>query len=380
MEKENYEIWSEGVDVVEYPRTVLPKETDILIIGGGMAGLTNAYLLSKIGKKILLLEKNMLGMRVTGCTTGFLTSVIDTDPIRLIKKFGFENARLILESHRVAIDEVEKIIKEEKIECEFERCTNYIYANSLREEKYLIILTEGYKKLGINTEYKKDDSIIFAKFGYIEMPYHAKFHAIKYLHALAKIAVKNGVVIAENTEVLKLEDKIDYVDVEVKDVGIIKSGKVVSATYTPFGKIDKLSHLANLYREYVVEYKVDSGALIDGTYEDTLDPYNYFRIDKRNSFDRLMIGGADNLNIMNVNRDISFGLIRKYTEDLFNKIKDPVINFNGIILEKDKIDKNKIDIAVEYLKNEGVVVFPTETVYGIGANAFNESAVSKIFK
>jgi len=334
VEKENHEIWREGVDIKKYPITVLPKETEVLIVGGGMAGITNAYLLSKIGKKVILLEKETLGGHVTSRTTGFLTPVIDTDPLKLIKQFGFENAKLILESHRNAVDEVEKIINTEKIECEFERCTNFIYANSESEEKYLIKLAEGYKKLGISAEFKKDNNLKFSKFGYIEMPNHAKFHAIKYLTELAKIAVKNGVIIAENTEVLNLNDKKDFVEVEIENTEVIKAKKVISATYVPFGQNKKISHLANLYREYVIEYKVHHGELLNGTYEDTLDPYNYFRIDNKGGFDRLIIGGADHLDVMKVDPNINFDSMIKYSQKLFGSVKlEEVRHWSGLMLE-----------------------------------------------
>lgn len=42
-------------------------------------------------------------------------------------------------------------------------------------------------------------------------------------------------------------------------------------------------------------------------------------------------------------------------------------------------DEEKIREAAEYIKNGGIVAFPTETVYGLGADALNEEAVKKIF-
>lgn len=334
MQKENYEIWLENVERVNYPRGVLPVETEVLIVGGGMAGMTSAYLLSKAGIKVILLEKRKFGEYVTDCTTGFLTSVIDTDPEKLIKQFGAENARLILESHKNAIAGIEKIIIDEKIECELEHCTNYIYANNQKEEKSLLELAEAYKKLGVEAEYKKENKLKFNEFGYIEMPGHAKFHAIKYLTALTRLAVKNGAIISENTEVLELEDKENFVNVKVKDVGIIKAKKVVSATYSAFQPSKKLSHLANMYREYVIEYKIPKNSLTLGTYEDTRSPYNYFRIDGRNDFDRLIIGGADHLDVIKIDHEINHRLMGDYSQKLFGGINlEEVRHWSGMMLE-----------------------------------------------
>ena len=305
-----------------------------MIVGGGMAGITNAYLLSKAGKKVVLLEKENLGEHVTDRTTGFLTSVIDTDPEKLTKQFGTRNAELILESHKNAITEVEKIIKEEKIECEFERCTNYIYANNKNEERVLLNLAKVYKKLGIEAEYKKENKLKFNDFGYIEMPNHAKFNAIKYLTSLAKLATKNGAIIAEYTQVFGLEDKKDFVNVDVKDVGIIKAKKVITATYVAFNPPKNLDHLANLYREYVIEYEISKDSLTLGTYEDTRLPYNYFRIDRHGDFDRLVIGGADHLDTLNLDREINHSLMSEYTKKLFNKMSlREIRHWSGQMLE-----------------------------------------------
>ncbi|MFZ2038433.1 MAG: FAD-dependent oxidoreductase [Minisyncoccia bacterium] len=321
MIKEDYEIWLEDINRNKYPRGVLPNEVDFLVIGGGMAGITSAYLLAKQGKQVLLVEKKILGEWVTDCTTGFLTGAIDTDPNKLIKMFGYDQAKLILASHFEAINEIEKIINSEGIECEFERCTNYIYANNLKEEKALIKLAQGYKRLGVPAEYKKENVLKFNDFGYVEMPNHAKFQAMKYLTALAKLATKYGAIIVENTEVLELEDRDDSVNVKIKDVGLVKAKNVVSATHEPFPGQKTLSQLYNIYREYVLEYKLEKNQLEIGTYEDTRSPYNYFRIDRKPDYDRLIIGGADHLNVIKIDRQINFDVMRKYTKGLFANFK-----------------------------------------------------------
>ena len=334
MQKENHEIWNETVTRINYPRGVLPTETEVLVVGGGMAGMTNAYLFSKAGKKVILLEKELLGEHVTDRTTGFLTPVIDTDPIKLIKQFGARNAELILGSHKNAIHDIENIIKTEKIECEFERCTNYIYANNKSEERSLLKLAEAYKKLGIEAEYKKENKLKFNDFGYIEMPNHAKFNAIKYLTSLAELATKNGAIIAEYTQVFGLEDKKDFVNVDIKDVGIIKAKKVITATYVAFNPPKNLEHLANLYREYVIEYQIPKDSLTLGTYEDTRLPYNYFRIDSHGDFDRLVIGGADHLDTIKIDREINHNLMSGYSKKLFNTVNlTEIRHWSGQMLE-----------------------------------------------
>lgn len=338
MTNDDYGIWLEDLERVNYPRGVLPSEAEVLIVGGGITGVTCAYLLAKEGKQVVLLEKRKLGEWVTFSTTGFLTAAIDTDPIRLIKLFGKEKARLIFASHLEAVNNIENIIKSEMIECEFERCINYIYANSKREEKKLIKITEAFKKLDVKCEYKKDNDLKFSKFGYIEMPNQAKFHVMKYLTSLAKIASDHGATMAEDTEVLRLTDQKGFVEVVVKDIGIIKAQKVFSATYDPFGKPSHLVHKTNMYRTYVLEYKLPAGSLTQSTYEDRLKPYLYFRIDQKNGFDRMIIGGADHLNVIKMNRELNFEVMRKYAKEIFRETfghltYEEIRHWSGPILE-----------------------------------------------
>ncbi|MFA5652083.1 MAG: FAD-dependent oxidoreductase [Candidatus Paceibacterota bacterium] len=334
MQKENYEIWFEGVNVIEYPRTVLPSETEVLIIGGGITGITSAYLLSKNGKKVILLEKGKIGESVTKRTTGFLTQVIDIDSTKLIKLFGMENSRLILESHQEAISDVEKIIKSENIDCEFTRCSNFVYANNKNEENALKKMAKNYKKLGVNAEYKENGALKFNNFGYIEFYNQAKFNAIKYITSLAQIATKNGAIINENITVLGADDKKDFVEVKTDNSDIIKAKKVLSATYSPFGNQKDLEHKYNMYRSYVVEYRIPSDILVSGTYQDTLLPYHYFRVDKRNDFDRLVIGGADNMEILNLDHEVGARIIQSYTKNFFkNDNFEEVSHWSGLISE-----------------------------------------------
>jgi glycine/D-amino acid oxidase-like deaminating enzyme len=333
MSNEDYEVWLEGIERANYPRGVLPSETEVLIVGGGITGITAAYLLAKQGKKVVLLEKRKLGEWVTDCTTGFLTQLIDTGPDKLIKLFGIEKARLILASHSEAINNIEKIIKSENIECEFKRCANYLYANTSGEEKDFPKIAEAFKKLGVKAEYKKDNTLKFSKFGYIELADEAKFHVMKYLTALAKLAKNYGAVIVENTEVLSLDDKKDFVVIEIKDAGTIKAEKVFSATYLPFKEPSQFASRYNMYRSYVVEYKLPAGAFLESTYQDNLLPYHYFRIDGRDGYDRLLLGGADHIEAIEISHDINYQVIKKYTEKLFAGYKyEEVRHWSGLIL------------------------------------------------
>ena len=332
--KENHEIWFEGEKIINYSESILPSTTDVLIIGGGITGITSAYLLSQTNKKVVLLEKNKLGTGVTCRTTGFLTEIIDTDPNKLIKVLGIEKAKLVFTSHHEAIDEIEKIINHEKINCEFEHCSCYIYANSKGEEKRLFKLAEVYKKLGVDAEYKKNINFRLNNFGYIEIKNQAKFNAIKYISSLAEISTKKGVIIVENKNVLSLEKDNKNTKVLIEGTNSMQTKLTIAATYEPFNNPVEFKNKHNMYRSYVWEYNMPQDSIKDGIYNDTLKPYNYFRIDKKNNFDRLIIGGNDTLEVLKITDNVGAKNMEKYAEGLFeNKKIEGMRYWSGLISE-----------------------------------------------
>ena len=103
------------------------EETEICVIGGGLFGLTTAYYLTKCGKKVIVLEKGEIGSKVSGNTTGKITSQHDLFYAHLIDDYGEEYAKKYLEANEKAIENIKQIIKEEQIDCDFSMQKSYVY-------------------------------------------------------------------------------------------------------------------------------------------------------------------------------------------------------------------------------------------------------------
>src|SRR6266508_4325635 len=91
---------------------------DVCVIGAGIAGLTTAYLLSREGKNVIVLDDGPIGGGMTARTTAHLTNAIDDRFYELERLFGEEGSRLAAQSHTAAIDLVEAIVRDERIDCE----------------------------------------------------------------------------------------------------------------------------------------------------------------------------------------------------------------------------------------------------------------------
>src|SRR5690349_9409123 len=111
-------VWMETADVPAPARLNAHVQADVCVIGAGIAGLTTAYLLSREGKKVVVLEDGQIGGGETASTTAHLSTALDDRYYEAESLHGEENTRMIAESFSAAIDKIEAIIKEEKIDCE----------------------------------------------------------------------------------------------------------------------------------------------------------------------------------------------------------------------------------------------------------------------
>ncbi len=107
--------------LMDYVPSSLGEPVDVVVVGGGIAGLTTAYLLSKSDKKVAVIEDGFIGSGETGRTTAHTTHALDDRYYNLEQKHGLDGARAAADSHTAAINCIESIVKEENIDCDFER-------------------------------------------------------------------------------------------------------------------------------------------------------------------------------------------------------------------------------------------------------------------
>src|SRR4051794_1342745 len=121
---------------------------DVLIIGGGITGITTALLLQKAGKKCVLAEAVTLGFGTTGGTTAHLNDIFDTPYHKVIKDFGQSNAKLLAEAAREAIELIKDHVKEYYIDCNYETRDGYLFAVNSDQIKELEEIVASSKLLG----------------------------------------------------------------------------------------------------------------------------------------------------------------------------------------------------------------------------------------
>ena len=119
-------------------------QADVCIIGAGMCGLSTAYYLSKLGLKVIVVDKDDIGMKTSGNTTAKITFQHNLIYDYLINSFSYDVASKYLISNKKAIENIKKIIDEENIDCDFEYQDNFVYTT--KQEDLTKILNEvSYK-------------------------------------------------------------------------------------------------------------------------------------------------------------------------------------------------------------------------------------------
>ncbi len=326
--------WVADIKEREYPSLVTDMEVDVAIIGAGITGVLTAYMLAKEGKKVAIIEKERIGEGVTHLTTAFLTQIIDTDLRDLISIYGEEKAKRIVDSHMEAINLIEKIAKDEEIDSYFMRCSDYMYIN---DEKQFSDLREEYvavNKLGIDARISEKRMLGFKNYGYIEVKNQAKFHPMRFVTELMEKASELGVGIFEQTEAAEIIES-PSLSIKTKNGNTLKAKWIIGATYNPFRQPLGLFFKKGNYTSYILEADIPKNVLQEGIYEDTENPYHYFRVDKMDGpNDGLLIGGEDHRSDVYVNEDKCYAALENYLKETFTDMEYKINKrWKGPILE-----------------------------------------------
>lgn len=147
--------WKASAKLPTFEKLESNVDAEVAIVGGGIAGLTTAYLLLKSGRQVILFEDGELASGETGRTTAHLTYSLDDRYYFLEETFGKEKTRLAAKSHAKAIDTIEAIVREEQIECDFRRLPGYLFCHSTDSIKNLHKEFDASRNAGLPTSFVK---------------------------------------------------------------------------------------------------------------------------------------------------------------------------------------------------------------------------------
>jgi glycine/D-amino acid oxidase-like deaminating enzyme/nitrite reductase/ring-hydroxylating ferredoxin subunit len=294
--------WTDTLAPPRFAKLARNLQVDVVIVGGGITGITAAYLLKRSGRTVALVERDRCMQGDTAHTTAHLTCVVDRRLDDLVKYFGRDHARAVWDSGLAAIKLIEENVERERINCEFRRVPAYLHAPvALTDQKAAQRESHRFNKeaalahdLGFDAAYVQSVPL-FLRPG-MRVADQAKFHPLKYLAALLSALPGKGSHVFEHSEVEEVSGKPLAVKANSHS---IQCEYVVIATHVPLtGKNSLLS--ATLfqtklapYSSYAIGAKLPKGSLPEALFWDTSDPYFYFRADRRPRFDYAIFGGLD---------------------------------------------------------------------------------------
>jgi glycine/D-amino acid oxidase-like deaminating enzyme/nitrite reductase/ring-hydroxylating ferredoxin subunit len=273
-------------------------ETDVVILGGGLGGVSAAYCLTKAGLKVVLVEDGYIGSGETGRTTAHLVNALDDRYYQLEKNLGRNKTRLVAKSHTEAISFIERVVKEERIDCDFERVKGYLFLHPSDKPESFQKELEATQHVGLKVHKVDEAPGMLAKTEALCFEGQAQFHPIKYMEGLCKYITSNGGKIFTNTQATEFDSE----GIKTKDGFTVKAKHIVVATNSPVNNLVKMHLKQYAYRTYVIGAVIPKGSLPKAEWWDTgdydvnpdLPPYHYIRISSFNAEqDLLIVGGQD---------------------------------------------------------------------------------------
>jgi glycine/D-amino acid oxidase-like deaminating enzyme/nitrite reductase/ring-hydroxylating ferredoxin subunit len=318
---------------------------DVCVIGAGIAGVTAAYLLVREGRDVILVDDGPVGGGMTGRTTAHLVNALDDRYYDLEKMLGQEFSRLTAESHTAAIDRVEKIVRDENLDCDFARIDGYLFlppGGSVTDLKHEV---EATHRAGLR-EVERIDKVPLGKFttdGVLRFPRQAQFHPLKYLNGLARVIVDRGGSIFTGTRVVEVKEG-EQVLIKTSTNHCITARAAVVATNCPINDRVVIHSKQAPYATYVLALRVTAEvepvllwdtALTAEAEKQMLGPipYHYLRFARDDKGDVLIVGGEDHKTGQASDFEARLARLERWTRDHFPFLGEITDHWSGQVME-----------------------------------------------
>src|SRR5258705_5999507 len=287
----NISLWQESAD--EYlPTKKIDSSVvyDIVIVGGGITGISTAFHLQKAGMNCLVLEAQGLCFGTTGGTTAHINTLLDTPYSTIEKKFSKEKSKLVAASVKEAVNTIRDTIDKYDIDCDFKTTTATLFAKTDKQKEELDKIIEATANAGVKNEFINEIGIPIKFLKAIRVSDQAKFNPVRYVHALAQQFEKAGGTILQQCRVISADEN-ENVTIETAK-GKCTGKFLVYGTHIPPG-VNLLHFRCVPMRSYAMAVTLADDNYPDDLLYDMYDPYNYYRSQEIDGRKYFIAGGYD---------------------------------------------------------------------------------------
>lgn len=308
--------WLDSAPDTNYPTLKEDIDTDILIVGGGLAGLSCAYALHKEGFKITILEADRIAQGASAHTTAKITSQHGLIYGKIKSKLGEELAQQYAEANEKAIDEIGKIVKENNIDCDYIGQSAYVFTQQDKYIKKIEDEVNAASSLGIKASFVKELPLSLPIKAAVRFDNQAQFHPRKYILSLAQI-VENRVQIFENSRAVDIEEEDEKYIVITEEGYRVKADKVIIASQYPFYNKHGI-YFTRLYpkRSYVLG--IHAGEKYPGgMYINAEDPTRSLRQQKTENGELILVVGSNHTTGQSPDTKVHYEELEEFAKQIF---------------------------------------------------------------
>jgi glycine/D-amino acid oxidase-like deaminating enzyme len=312
-------IWMTTAQVPDQPVLTENTHADVCIVGAGIAGMSTAYMLTREGKSVVVLDDGLIGGGQTARTTAHLSNVLTYRYYELEQMHGKDGAKLVAQSHITAINTIEAIATQENINCDFERLNGYLFSPDLKSIDEIQHELEAVHRVGL-TDVQMVTKAPLTGFDTgvcLRFPRQGQFDPLKYLTGLAAAIQRRGGRIYTGAHVEKITGGLPA-RVETSNGKVVTADAVVVATNSPISNLATMHFKQAPYITFVIGAKVPRDTVAKALYWDTLDPYHYVRsqnIDEQ--YDVLIVGGEDHKTGQSDDADARYSRLETWMRERF---------------------------------------------------------------
>lgn len=318
----NPSLWLETIEKQDYETLDHDYTTEVLIVGGGLTGISCAHELAKAGKKVVIVDSNELLHGTTGFTTSKLTVQHGLIYDKLMSKLGIDAAKAYYGSNSKAIAHVKQNCAEYGIDCDMYEAPASIYTNSVRYVRKLEKEYEAAQKIGIESKLTEELPVPYYIKKALTYTNQVEFNVVKYLSALIKEIEKNGGRIYEHTQVVKVKESSHGCEATLLSGHTIYADDVIIASHYPCHQsldfyFTKLMPTFSYVMAFKTKDTIPHHMMISAE-----DPVRSLRKVTYNGEELLLVAGESHDAIKTKNKAQHFDNLHEYTDYYFHIEKE----------------------------------------------------------